>query len=271
MKRAASILLAALVAGSVCAQSHYAAKVTVTSGNSFVVKKLIIKGDRLFTENGQSSSSLSMVSAIEFRFTGVSLSLCNKMFNTGDRQALEGLLEQYVGPVAQYSYLPTNLGDYLEWMLKAQYWNGNHSGAATTITQLRKTEEPQHIDVAGFYSTLMLLDQGKPEDAKKVFASIEKPDEISAAGAEYIRGKIALADGDPRQAMQHAARIIAFHSRDPEWMAPGTVLEARIYQQLGHHKKAAAVASELIIAYPETQWSRLGTQIQKESKENAGG
>ena len=118
---------------------------------------------------------------------------------------------------------------------------------------------------------MMLLDQGKPEDAGKVFSAIGNPDEISEAGSEYIRGKIALGGGDPRKAMQHTARIIAFHSRDPEWMAPATVLEARIYQRLGHHNKAAAVANELIIAYPGTQWSELGTQIQRESKENAGG
>jgi len=266
-----SILLALGVAGSVAAQTEYAARVTVNSGNSFVVKKLNIKGDRLYTENGQSSSSLSMVSNIEFRFMGVSLPLCEKMFHTGDRKSLEGLLEQYVMPVAQYSYLPTNLGGYLEWLLRAQYWNRSFAGAGKTIGLLRQTGVQGHIDVASFYFTLMLLDQGKVGDAKEVFSSIADPASVSKAGTEFIEGKFALEEGRPRQAMQHVARIIAFHARDQEWMAPATVLEARIYQRLGQQEKAALVANELMIAYPGSQWSERGEQIKKESTGNAGG
>ena len=270
MRWIASILLVIGFAGAACGQSGYAAKVTVKSGNSFVVKKLEIKGDRLLTGTGQSSASLQMVKSIEFRFAGIGLPLCEKMFNTGDRKALAGLLEQYVSPVAQYSYLPTNLGGYLEWLLRAQYWNGNTAGAGRTIGHLRKTGAQEQIDFASFYFTLLLLDQGKTDDAEKVFSSIGNPETISEAGAEFIRGKFALEKGDPRQAMQHVARIIAFHSRDPEWMTPATVLEARIYQKLGHQAKAAVVADELVLAYPGTQWSRLGEEIQKESKRTAG-
>lgn len=212
-----------------------------------------------------------MVSAIEFRFSGISLSLCEKMFNTGDRKSLEGLLEQSIGPVAEYSYLPTNLGEYLLWMLKAQYWNKNTAGAGKTIGQIRAAKNQADIDVASLYFAMMLIDQGKIPDAKRVFESVAAPEDVSVPMAEYIRGKIALEKGDPRQAMQHVARILAFHSRDPEWMAPATVLEARIYQQLGQPEKADAVANELMIAYPGTQWSKLGAQIKKESMGNAGG
>lgn len=271
MRLTPSILLVLGLAFSAAAQTQYAAKVTVNSGNSFVVKKLNIKGDRLYTEDGQSYSSLSMISRIEFRFSGVSLPLCEKMFNTGDRKSLEGLLEQYVVPVAQYSHLPTNLGGYLEWLLRAQYWNRNFAGAGKTIGFLRKTGVQEDLDVASFYFTLMLLDQGKAADAKKVFASIADPESVSEAGSEFVKGKFALVDGNPRQAMQHVARIIAFHIRDQEWMAPATVLEARIYQRLGQQEKAALVANELMIAYPGTQWSKLGEQIKQESTGNAGG
>ncbi|WP_372806807.1 tol-pal system YbgF family protein [Pontiella sp.] len=271
MRLTASILVVLALVSSVVAQSEYAAKVTVNNGSSFVVKNLNIKGDRLYAETGSASSSLSMISEIEFRFSGVSLPLCEKLFYTGDRKSLESMLEQYVGPVAQYSYLPTNLGDYLVWMLKAQYWNGNAAGVGKTIGLIRAEKSQSHVDVASLYFVMLLIDQGKTEDAKRVFESVSQPESVSVPMAEYIQGKLALEGGEPRLAMQHVARILAFHSRDAEWLAPATVLEARIYQQLGQPQKAEAVANELMIAYPGTQWSTLGAQIKKESTGNAGG
>ena len=249
----------------------YAAKVTVNSGNSFVVKKLNIQGDRLYQESGQSSTSLSMVKEIEFRFSSLSLGICERMFESGDRKALENLLNMNVGPVAEYSYLSTNLGEYLVWLLKTQSWNGNVAGMGKTIGQLRQTKNPRLIAEASLYFTMMLLDQGKVENAKTIFSSVDDPASISIPMTEYIMGKIALDEGDSRKAMQHVARIVAFHGRDAEWMPPATVLEARVYQMLGQPEKAQAVANELILAYPGTQWSRQGEAIMMETNGTQGG
>ena len=265
------VLVLASSAGSLFAQTQYAAKVTVNSGNSFVVKQLNVKGERLYQETGGSSTSLSMIQMIEFRFSGISLKMCDSMFQTGDRKSLEGLIEQNVGPLAQYSNLPTNLGAYLIWWLRAQYWNGNAAGVGTTVGYIRQTEEPILIDEASMYFTMLLLDQGKVDNARTVFSSVGSPEEISVPMTEYIRGKFALESGELREAMQHVARIIAFHSRDEEWLPPATVLEARIYQRLGHPQKAEAVANELIIAYPNSRWSKLGETIKMESTGTRGG
>lgn len=270
-KFAIVMLVLACSAGTLFAQTQYAAKVTVNSGNSFVVKKLNIQGDRLYPETGNSFTSLTMIKRIEFRFSGISLKLCDSMFRTGDRKSLEGLIEQNVGPLAQYSNLPTNLGDYLVWWLKAQYWNGNAAGFGKTIGYIRQTGNQEHMDVASMYFVMLLLDQGKVDNAKTVFSSIGNPEEISIPMTEYIRGKIAMESGELREAMQHVARIIAFHGRHEEWMPPATVLEARIYQQLGQPQKAEAVASELIIAYPNSRWSKLGETIKMESTGTRGG
>jgi len=265
------LIMLIAAAASVGSAQQYAAKITVSSGNSFLVKNLRIEGDRLYQETGSSSTAVSMIKEIEFRFSGISLSMCEKMFRSGDRKSLEGLLEMNIGPVMQYSYLPTNLGDYLVWLLKVQYWNGNQAGMAKTISQIRQTNDAGRIDIASLYFAMMLLDQGKLENAKTVFASVANPELISVPMAEYIRGAIALEEGSAREAMQHVARIIAFHGRDPEWMPPATVLEARAYQMLGHPEKAVAVANELIIAYPGTQWSKMGEAIKTESNGTSGG
>ncbi|VGO22827.1 tetratricopeptide repeat protein [Pontiella sulfatireligans] len=256
-----------------CSLAHgqYAAKVTVNSGNSFVVKQLNIQGDRLKSDTGLASTSLSMIKSVEFRFSGINLNMCETMFRSGDRNALESLLKQYVGPVAKYSYLSGNMGDYLLWMLRVQYWNGKASDAANTAKQLIQTNVPEYIDASTLYSTMMLLDQGKPDEAQAAFSSVADPEALSVPMAEYIRGKLALEAGEYRDAMKHTAQIVAFHSLDPEWMAPATGLEALIYQQTGQLKKADTVATELMIAYPGTRWSKLGETIKKETTGTSGG
>jgi hypothetical protein len=253
------------------AQAQYAAKVTVNSGNSFVVKQLNIKNDRLFSDTGQASTSLSMIQAVEFRFAGINLKMCEKMFQSGDRKSLESLLLQNMGSVMKFSYLPGNLGDYLLWLVRVQYWNDNAAGIEKTLALIQQTNNPEYMEPATLYQVMLLLDQGKLADAKNVFSSVGNPNAISEPMAEYIRGKIALVEGDPRAAMQCAARIIAFHSRDPEWMAPATGLEALIYQQMGQLNKAEIVANELMMAYPGTRWSKLGEKIKKESTGTHGG
>ena len=268
-----SMLVMMLVcsAGSLFAQTQYAAKITVNSGNSFVVHQLNVKGERLYQEAGGSSTALSMIRKIEFHFSGISLNMCDSMFRMGDRKSLEGLLEQNIGPLAQYSNLPTNLGDYLIWWLKAQYWNGNVAGVGQTIGYIRQADDSVLIDEASMYFAMLLLDQGQVDNARTIFSSVGNPEEISIPMTEYIRGKFALESGELREAMQHVARIIAFHSRDEEWLPPATVLEARIYQRIGHPQKAVAVAGELIIAYPNSRWSKLGETIKMESTGTRGG
>ena len=258
----AALLLAVGLAGVSPAQ--YAAKITVNTGNSFVVKKLNIRGDRLYSDTGQASTSISSLTEIEFRFPGINLKMCESMFRSGDRKALESLLQQYVEPVLSYSYLPTNLGGYMEWLVRVQVWNGNSSGAAKTIGLMRKVNDARLVDAANLYFTLLLLDQGKAEEANVVFSTVMKPREVSVPMAEYLSGRFAAERGDYRQVMQHVSRILAFHSRDPEWMGPATALEARVYRETGQLEKAASVANELIMAYPGTRWSKLGEEIKKE-------
>ncbi len=245
------------------AQAQYAAKVSMQNGNSFVIKKLNIKGERLYSDDGKASTSVSLITAVEFRFSGINLSMCEKMFRSGDRKSLEGLLNQYVSPVVPYSYLPGNLGEYMVWMLRAEFWNGNQSAAVKTIEALREMDDPEWVKTANLYFVVLLLEQGNVADAKSLFEGVVDPEHFSVPMAEYIRAKLAIAVGEHRSAMQYIAQILAFHSDDAEWMAPATALELEVYQASGQLEKAQVVAQELMMAYPGTVWGKLGEKVMK--------
>ena len=249
---------------ALAAQAQFAVKITVNTGNSFVVKELNIRGDRLYSDTGQASTSVSSIRQLEFRYSGINLKMCESMFRSGDRKSLESLLKQYVGPTLQYSYIPGNISDYMEWMLRVQIWNKNYSAAQQSIGSMRKMADGKVVDTANLYFVYLLLEQNKVESARTVFDQVMEPDAISIPMAEYIRGRLAAERGDYRQAMQHVSKVLAFHSRDVEWMPPTTALEARVYKLTGQLKKAETVANELTMAYPGTQWSELGEDIKKE-------
>jgi tetratricopeptide (TPR) repeat protein len=256
---------------SLTAFGQYAARVELNAGNSFVVKQLNIKNDRLYRDAGESSTAVPMIRNIEIRFTTVSLAMCDKMFRSGDLKALESILLENVQPLARHSHLSENLNVYLVWLVRVQYWNGNPAGATAIIKNLRSSNKPVYVDTASLYFTLLLLDQGKIDNAESVFASVADPDSISHPMAEYIRGRFAFVKGDYREAMQRAAEIVAFHALDAEWMAPATALEAETYLKMGRMEKAAAVAEELMLAYPGTSWSRAGERIKMETTGKHGG
>lgn len=243
---------------------EYAAKITVNTGSSFVVKKINIRNDRLYSDNGKASTSVDSIKYIEFRYIGINLNLCKSMYRMGDRKSLESLLNQYVGPTTKYSYIPGNIGSYLEWLLRVQIWNRNYEDAKKTIATLRSMPNPDGVQRANLYFVFLLLEQEDVTSAKKVFDSITERNAASPAMLEYLTGRIAYERGDYDQAMQSVAKILAFHSRDIEWMPPTTLLEAKIYKAKGQSEKVIAVADELIMAYPGTEWCTFGEEIKKE-------
>ena len=243
------------------AQGQFVAKISLNTGNSLVVHELNIRGDRIYSDTGQASSSVASIKELEFSYSGIDLNMCESMFRSGDRKTLETLLNQYVGPTLQYSDIPGNIGDYMEWMLRVQIWNNNDSDAEQSISRMRNMADEKVIDFANMYYVYLLLEQNKIESAQTVFDQVMNPDAVSKPMTEYVRGRLAADLGNYRQAMQHISTVLAFHSRDIEWMPPTTALEAKIYTLTGQPKKAETIAHELTMAYPGTQWSELGENI----------
>lgn len=250
-------------------RAEYSAKVSLNSGKSFVVKQLNIRDGRLYLEGGQASTPVSFIKKVDFGFSSINITLCESMFRSGDYKGLERLMTEQIDPVLVYAGLAGNLNDYLVWRLRAQFWSDDLDGAAKSIASLEQQEASEHADIAHLYSALLLLSQDRLDEAKEMFSSVLNPESVSVPMAEYIHGQIAAGLGDYRQAMLHVSQVLAFYSRDLEWMPAATALEARVYQETGQLKKAATVANELCMAYPDTRWSVLGEDIKKNVNQDA--
>ncbi len=110
-------------------------------------------------------------------------------------------------------------------------------------------------------AVLALIDKNQPAEASRIFSALKNPDVPSPAMAEFVRGRIALAEKKYPVALQHFSNVIVFHSRDPEWMPAATFYEGVVYKRTGYLTAASNIIEELKLAYPGTVWSRRAVEL----------
>lgn len=256
-----------LSASTGTALAEYGAKITLNSDRSWVTKQVAAKDGFLLSESGRFTVKEDTVKSIEFRFAGNTLTRCQAMFVAGEYTKMDMMLEEQIGTVIRYSYLPTNLGDYLVWQLRARYWDGKETEALQSIEALRRSPHSKDTRTAELYHVLILLDQSKVDEAINAYKLIQSPEEISLPMTRYIKGRIAFQQYRYRDAIKEISKILAFHSLDKEWMPAATWMESRIYLQTNQPAKASLVADELILVYSGTKWVDRGKEIKQKIKE----
>ncbi|MCF7849951.1 MAG: hypothetical protein K9M45_13950 [Kiritimatiellales bacterium] len=269
MKRMKTILTVAtlLAMGLMGAQAAFRAKVILTSGANWTVNKLVVQDGLILLEGGQIKMPTMNVQMVEFTFGTVNIEKCEQMLREGEYDKLNELLKSNLMPALPFGYLPSNLGDYLIWQLRAQYWGEKYEEVAGTAKLINMIKADKYAAEAHMYHVVALIDGDKLEEAEAAFKELENPDEMSPAMSEYIRARFAEKNKNYREALLHISNVVAFHSRDTEWMPVVTVFEGQIYKKTGYLEAAKNVAEELILGYPDTRWSREGEKLKEGIKE----
>jgi tetratricopeptide (TPR) repeat protein len=254
------VLMVLLCAASSWGQ--YAAKITLKSDRSWVTKRVEIKNNFMVSESGKATIPLDSVKSIEFRFSMISPSMCEKYFRAGDLESLASALSKHVGPVMQYSTFEGNLGEYVQWLLRAQFWLKDYAGAAESIDLLKGMPGGQYNNLAEAYRVLILLENKRLAEAEAAWGSLNR-EGVPESMMAYVAAAYALERKHYREAIEAIAAILVFHTRDGEWMPAALALEAQVYMENGRMEQAGFVADELMMSYPGTMWSRIGEAFKK--------
>ncbi len=110
-------------------------------------------------------------------------------------------------------------------------------------------------------AVLKLIDGNQVAEASRAFAALKNPDALSPAMAEFVRGRLSLAEKKYPAALQHFSNVIVFHSRDLEWMPAATFYEGIVYKRTGYLAAASNIVAELEMAYPGSEWSRRAAEL----------
>lgn len=180
-------------------------------------------------------------------------------------------LTRTLKPFAEYSDIPSNLTRYKAVLMELYYLTEQYDKSLEISGEIVEDDRNPTLQTkARVYRTLALIDSGKSDEAKALLSTYGWDKESSADAAPeelYIKAKLMMLNGEYRKAMGVAAKVIVFHSQDPDWIQPAELLCAEIYTELGMYDSADEVCRQILILYENTpefdQAKQLKVRIEK--------
>jgi tetratricopeptide (TPR) repeat protein len=262
MKRIKTVLSFCLAVATVAGAAKI--EVTFTNGAARTLSALVVRDGTLVLTGENLAVPLASVKTATFSFDNLSPETCDKLLNASDYEAAVRVLSNALEPVKGGWIFPGNIDLYLGHTVRANFWTGRFGELRNAATALQ-TKKSSFVPLAELYQILSLIEEGQAKEAEALFRQIKDPEKISAPMTEYIQAKLAVSEQDYNKALQHLARVVVFHSRDPEWMPAAAFLEGTIYKKTGRADAAAHIVEELKRAYPETYWGVRAEDLKIES------
>jgi hypothetical protein len=256
-----NFVLAVLLAGTsgFRAAADIKAAIVYDRGASAEVVNPVARENAVMLQQG--SLPFSRITRIDFDFgPDLTLEKCAEQFKAGLFNELSKKITPVLEKTAPFAVLPGNLEEFLILQMKVQFWTGQYSEAAATAEVLKRRASPS-AGLGALYAVLVLIEQGRTADAEAAFKAIGHPESVSAPMDLFIRARLAMAAREYRGSLQLLARIVAGHSRDPEWMPAATFYEGVSYKRTGYLEAAGNVSKELTEKYPGGYWSRRAEEL----------
>ena len=248
MKTVKYILLSLLVCGTASAK----VKVTFQSGVTRDMNSLTVRDGRILLPDN-TLIPLAQTASVEFVFDGFSFEQCRNLFDQGDYAGIVRRLADEKSSLLAAALLPGNAPDWLRMLFRAQFHSGDVAAMRSTVQALRAAGSPLAVEAIP-YEILALIDENRIAEATKAFNALRSSEN---AAAELIRARLALAGGNYKEALQHLARLQAFHYREQEWMPGALFYESLVSKQADMPEAAGFAARELETLYPASRWCQM--------------
>ncbi len=260
-----SMIAVLLVAGFSTTAAPVSVKITIgnkTSSGYIVSRKGDLITYRQVGRTGDISYPADAIQEVVFPVKIDQSAVANMMENRLHEE-LAATLETALRPFEEYSDLPSNLAKYQGVLMELFYKVGDFDKCMLYSSKLLKDgRNPELQRKAIVFQGLSLLGAGRMEEAEALFSEQGWTDEMSEdAPAEdlYISAKFLFMKKDYLKAIETAAKIVAFHSQDPDWMRPAELLCAQIYMEMAKAfdnpdflASAEEVVREISLLYKDT-------------------
>jgi len=181
------------------------------------------------------------------------------------------LLSRTLGPFSEYSDIPSNLTKYNSLLMELYYRTRQYDKSLAISSKIAGDDRNPTLQAkARVYRALALIDSGNSVEAKSLLVEYGWDRESSADAAPeelYIKAKLMVMNGEYSKAMEMVAKVIVFHSHDPDWIQPAEMLCAEVYTKLGLYDSAEEVCRQILMLYKDTpefdEAKQLRTEIEK--------
>ncbi|MGE4489721.1 MAG: tol-pal system YbgF family protein [Kiritimatiellales bacterium] len=123
----------------------------------------------------------------------------------------------------------------------------------------------ESTETVSLEQALNALNAGDEKPAETLMNSMSNP-----AGKLYLQACLERAGGHPEAAIQLAARIVALHSLETEWLPRSELLCAELYLETGLTNAAAVTARQIQDLYEGTEISKKARALSAEIENRSG-
>lgn len=267
MKKTFFRSMLAVMVLTACAVEAQTVKAKITIGTKTYDGHIVKRDKDLITfrrlgHSGNVSYPVDAVKEVVFPVKVNQSAVANMMQNRLHEQ-LAATLETALLPFEEYSDLPSNIAQYQGVLMELNYKLADYDKCMMYSSKLLADErDPELQRKAIVYQGLSLLGANRIDEAEALFAKQGWTEEMSEdASAEdlYITAKFLFMKKEYTKAMETVAKIVAFHSQDPDWMRPAELLCAEIYMGMAQSsgnpvflESAEEVIREITLLYTDT-------------------
>ncbi len=250
--------------------------VKLVLGNGKVWSGTILKRDGDWIDFKKDNSSqpirigVGTVKELNFEVQIDSEELLKMIRDREFEKAIE-MIDHAIAPFSEYSDIPSNLTRYNILLMELLYNAGKYDESLAISSQISQDDrDPVMQEKARVFQALALVNTGQIAETEVLFASYgwDLEPAIDASPEKlYIAAKYLMLKKKFNRAIEYAARVVAFHSQDPDWLQPAELLCAQIYTELGLYDSADEVCREILLFYKNTpefdEATRLKIKIEK--------
>jgi hypothetical protein len=186
-----------------------------------------------------------------------------RLFDDGNYKTFAEQLQEQLTPLLPYVTLPSNINrSFLRWMI-ASYWIADYDRVLTLSAALQPLKTERLSADALFYNGLAKLAKGDFQPLETFLKTPEgnaiyPPD---SAVRLYIDARLLQQQTQYIPAIRTAARLMAQHSRDTDWVPQAELLCAELYFQLDMPESARAVLADIKEFYSDPQIQKQAAAI----------
>ena len=268
------MLAATLLCGGHSFAKPLPAELIMGNGRSWQGKLVRRDGDWVEFNTGSSAKPIrigaSTITEINFKVK-IDAEKLSKMMRDREFKQIIQVLSDTIEPFSDYSDIPSNLTKYNTLLMEVLYRSGQYDKSLAISAEIAKDDRnPALQKKARLYQAMALIDAGRQTEVEALLAeygwNLEVPDD-AAPEKLYIAAKLLVMKGNYNDAMELVAKVVAFHSQNPDWMQPAEMLCAEIYTELGAsntnmYNSAEEVCRQILMLYPNTPEFDKAKQLQ---------
>jgi tetratricopeptide (TPR) repeat protein len=243
----------------------------LTMGNGQIWKGNIVRRDGDWIEFNKNNATRSVrvgASTVKEMKFAVALDAekVSKMIRDGEFETAIKAIDDAIAPFGEYSDIPSNLSRYNSLLMELLYRTGKYEDSLAISSKIvNDGRSPELQEKARVYQALALVDTGKIKETEELFSKygwdLDPTGDDVAPEKLYIVAKYRALKKEYNRAMEYAAKVVAFHSQDPDWIQPAELLCAQVYTELGLYDSAEEVCREILLFYKNTPEFDAATRL----------